>query len=107
MKNNLVSDLNVFDEPAKNAERLVKSMIAPLLAYQAERVGQESSDQLYADLMYLLILERSSVIGLSSVDEIKQLADKFLADIQTKIKNKDYTDQVNEGDFLVQAGIRS
>lgn len=105
MKTDVNCNLNILAEPSEIAQQVAEGFIQPLLNRRTQVMGQESSDQLYVDLMYKLLLQRVSVIGVGAVGEFNGIAQALLEDIQRVAGQQNASEtQLNEREFLNQSG---
>ncbi len=105
MKTDVNCNLNIHAEPTEIAEQIADGFIQPILNRRTEIAGQESSDQLYVDLMYKILLGRVAVIGVGAVGEFKGIAQTLLEDILRVSEQQNASEtQLSEHDFLNQAG---
>lgn len=105
MKTDVNCNLNIHAEPTEIAKQIAEGFIQPILNRRTEVAGQESSDQLYVDLMYKILLGRVAVIGVGAVGEFKGIAQALLEDIQRVSEQQDASEtQLSEYEFLNQAG---
>ncbi|MCU4320652.1 hypothetical protein [Acinetobacter bereziniae] len=73
LKTEIDVNLNIKESPADIANNLVDGLLIPVLNRKAQFGGIDESQQLYFDLMYLLMAERVKMVGSQGIDELNTL----------------------------------
>lgn len=73
LKTDVDLNLKIEESPADIAKNLVDGLLIPVLNRKAQFCGVEESEQLYFDLMYVLMAERVKMVGVQGLNELTTL----------------------------------
>jgi hypothetical protein len=81
LKTDIDVNLNIEESPAEIAKQMVDGFLIPVLNRKAEVGGIDESEQVFFDLMYLMMAERVKMVGIHGVEEIISLIDDVEKDV--------------------------